>query len=96
MDDFGEGNDGFTDVCTIFATATGDNDFVGWPTSLRNVEDNIFLKHAVAAEGGLAGLKNVKAAKLKMAQEIFAEWTKIGAITETPGRDTDELSTRNQ
>ena len=54
VDDFGAGNDGLGDVVAMLAAAAGDGELVGLVPTLHGVEDDVFLKDAVVAKGGLA------------------------------------------
>ncbi len=67
MDDFNEGKNGLGDVACMLAAAAGDEHFGGLVPALHGVEDDVFLKHAVLAEGSLAGFKDVESAQFQMA-----------------------------
>ena len=96
VDDFGEGKNGLGDVAAMLAAAAGDGEFVGLITALHRVENDVLLKHAVMAESGLAGFKNVESAQLQMPQEVLAEGAEVRAVAKTPWRDADELPAGNQ
>ncbi len=43
--------------------------FAGLVPAFHRVEDDVLLQHAVVAEGGLAGFKDVEAAQFQVTQE---------------------------
>ena len=92
VDDLGERVDGLCDVVAMLATAAGDGEFVVLVPALYDVEDDVLLQNAVVAEGGLAGFKDMNAAKFQMTQKVLTERTEIRAIAKAPWRDADELA----
>lgn len=96
VNDLGEGKDVFGDVVTMLSAATGDYDFTGLVPTLDHVEDDIFLKHFVIAESGLAGFKHMQAAQFHMPEKVFTERAEVRAVAKAPWRDADELPTGNQ
>ncbi|HEY3856558.1 MAG TPA: hypothetical protein VGO67_19405 [Verrucomicrobiae bacterium] len=60
------------------------------------MKNDVFLQDIVVLERSLAGFKNMNPAKFKVGQETLAEGSKIRSVTETPGRNPDELASWNE
>lgn len=60
------------------------------------VEQDVFLKHGVTAEGFQARVEDMDTAETGFLQQLAAEFAEIGAVAETAGRDRSQLAAIGQ
>jgi len=87
MHDFRERKNSFSDHIAMFSAAARNDDIDRLGSAFHSMEDDVFLQHAVLAEGSFAGFKNVKSAQLQALQEIFSKRTEVGTVAKASGRD---------